>query len=614
LILLGERSRSVSVAPDRDFNSDFKMKGHWLRKPKGSVAVVFVHGILSSGETCWRCESGAYWPDLLKAEAELDPIGIYVYTYQTDIFSGSYRLNDIVDDLKERAKLDGVLESKHIIFVCPSMGGIVVRKFLVQRGIDLINRKTEVGLFLVASPSLGSSYASLLLELAKVFGNSQAQALRFADDNTWLNDLDTEFQNLKEAGQLKIKGKELVEDKFIVLRKFFRRPVVERISGAKYFGEPYKVPKSDHFSIAKPSDKEAIQHRLLCQFIKEMTKGLSEFAPRIPEKTEDERLMALTSSYRLLAAAFAEAGGIGISEATASAILVSKIPKSDVHDFWRLIAKRVDGWKLFGVAAYVLTFVDNDGKGQDVIEYCLEEGRLSPQQRESLGTYMTAVNSREAVVWCHHQMTTHIKSDIYYNSFLHKHITIVATDCYDEMVAYLLYPNRGPTNYNVDSFYDAIRNLANPKPFVTRWIDWIRSGQFDGNRGDADESPIVLYKIFNEITAEPDPKFNLIIEETLTRVYHLLKSHEEVHKGLYHLVAMLDAKYTGADYVLSNIFPRVYMDRFSADEVALFSLLKSSFQLLAKLSKDPENKTLQTGVRDKWLEVSEIDKITGFWG
>ena len=589
------------------------MQGQWIRKPKGSVAVVFVHGVLSSGETCWRDNNGAYWPELLKAEAELDPIGIYVYTYQTSIFSGSYRLGDVVDDLKERAKLDGVLESKYIIFVCHSMGGIVVRKFLVQRSNDLINRKIEIGLFLVASPSLGSSYANLLSKLAEVFGNSQAQALRFGEDNAWLNDLDTDFQNLKEAGKLKITGKELIEDKFIVLKKLFRRPVVERISGAKYFGEAYKVPKSDHFSIAKPIDKEAIQHRLLCQFIKDMTTGLSEFAPRAPEKTDDDRLIELTSAFPLLAAAFAEAGGIGISEATASAILDSKVPKSDVHDFWRLIAKRVDGWKLFGVAAYVLPFIDKTGTGQDVIDYCLEEGRLSSQQRESLGTYMTAVNSKDAVIWCHHQMATRIKSDVYYNSFIHRHAAIVTTACYDEMVAYLLYPNRGPTNYNVDTFYDAIRHVTNGKPLVTRWIDWIRSGRFDGNNGDDDESPVILYKIFNEIIAEPDPKFDLIVEETLTRVYSLLKSHEDVRKGLYHLVAMLDAKYAGADYVLNNIFPRVYMDRFSPEEVTLFSLLESSFEKLAELSKDPENKTLQTAVRDKWLEVSELDRMTGFW-
>lgn len=119
-------------------------------------------------------------------------------------------------------------------------------------------------------PHLGSSYADWLSPLAQLFGHAQADALRFVRHNDWLQNLDKEFTNLKEAGKLKIKGKELVEDKFLVLKKLWRRQVVEGFSGARYFGEPFKVPKSDHSSIAKPEDKGAIQHRLLCQFVKDL--------------------------------------------------------------------------------------------------------------------------------------------------------------------------------------------------------------------------------------------------------------------------------------------------------------------------------------------------------
>ena len=101
------------------------------------------------------------------------------------------------------------------------MGGIVVRKFLVERVQDLLDRKIEVGLYLVASPSLGSNYANWLEPIAKFAGHAQAQALRFSQDNQWLNDLDKTFQNLKESGRLLLHGKELVEDKFVTLKKLF---------------------------------------------------------------------------------------------------------------------------------------------------------------------------------------------------------------------------------------------------------------------------------------------------------------------------------------------------------------------------------------------------------
>jgi len=246
------------------------MHGEWLRKPANNTAVVFVHGILSSGETCWQHENGAYWPALLQREPGLNGLGIYVYSYRTDIFSGNYQLGDVVDDLKERMRLDEVLQNQWLIFVCHSMGGIVVRQYLVTRALDLIEANIDIGLFLVASPALGSEYANWLSLFAKILGNSQAEALRFTQDNAWLNDLDKNFMNLKAAGKLQLSGKELIEDNFIILKKFFRKQVVEPFSGARYFGEPYKVPHSDHFSIAKPENEQAIQHRLLVQFSKEM--------------------------------------------------------------------------------------------------------------------------------------------------------------------------------------------------------------------------------------------------------------------------------------------------------------------------------------------------------
>ena len=86
-------------------------------------------------------------------------------------------------------RLDDVLKSTQLIFVCHSMGGIVVRKFIVERAAELIGAKKEIDLFLVASPSLGASYADWLSPLAQQFGHAQADALRFVRNNDWLKDL-----------------------------------------------------------------------------------------------------------------------------------------------------------------------------------------------------------------------------------------------------------------------------------------------------------------------------------------------------------------------------------------------------------------------------------------
>ncbi len=249
------------------------MKGEWLRRPQNGVAVIFLHGVLSSIESCWRHENGAFWPDLLMDTAETQQSGVYVFAYRSTIFSGTYRLGDVVDALKEQMRLDEIFGCHTIIFVAHSMGGIVARKLIVSRAADFQEHGITIGLFLVASHSLGSHYANLLAPLARAMNHTQADALRFSQTNSWLMDLDREFINLKESDMLQLIGKELVEDQFLILKGFIKRQVVQPFSGAKYFGEAIKIPGSDHSSIAKPESSDALQHRLLVRFIVEIVDG-----------------------------------------------------------------------------------------------------------------------------------------------------------------------------------------------------------------------------------------------------------------------------------------------------------------------------------------------------
>jgi chaperonin GroEL (HSP60 family)/pimeloyl-ACP methyl ester carboxylesterase len=243
------------------------MNSNWLRKPTGDTTVIFLHGLLSNGETCWRDKTNAYWPALVAAEVDLADCGVYVFTYLSTPTSGSYSIGDAVDALWEFMRLDGVVASRRLVFVCHSMGGIVARRLIVKRAIDLIEAHAEIALFLVASPSLGSDYANMLSAVINFFGQQQAEAMRFDQSNAWLNDLDKDFLNLKEKRNLSISGKELLEDHFFFAKRLFRNQVVLPFSGAKYFGDAIKIPDSDHCSIAKPASVQAFQHRLLVEFL-----------------------------------------------------------------------------------------------------------------------------------------------------------------------------------------------------------------------------------------------------------------------------------------------------------------------------------------------------------
>jgi hypothetical protein len=160
------------------------------------------------------------------------------------------------------------------------MGGIAVRKFIVSTQAKLIENNTQIGLFLLASPSLGSRDANALHIFARLVRNTQAEALRFSQANVWLNELHQEFLTLKESRRLHIEGKELVEDEPIRIKRWlgFSTQIVEPFSAACYFGEPYKIPFSDHISISKPPDTKAMQYRQLIHFVREFC------APTVPPR------------------------------------------------------------------------------------------------------------------------------------------------------------------------------------------------------------------------------------------------------------------------------------------------------------------------------------------
>jgi hypothetical protein len=274
------RARSLNAILEAEYNLEGRQKGStmpdlggkWVRQTPGDTCVIFIHGILSDGEQAWMNSNGNSWPQLLADDARFNDLGIYVFSYQSDAFCGTYSLKDVVDSLRETFNSDDLWTKRHIVFVGHSMGGIIARRFIVTQQTKLIQNKTEIGLFLVASPSLGSKDANALFFIARLGQNSQAAALRFSQSNIWLNDLHDEFRTLKESGTLPIKGKELVEAEAITLKKLFglRRQIVEPWSAATYFGEPYKIPRSNHSSIAKPKDANEPQCKSLADFLNRM--------------------------------------------------------------------------------------------------------------------------------------------------------------------------------------------------------------------------------------------------------------------------------------------------------------------------------------------------------
>jgi pimeloyl-ACP methyl ester carboxylesterase len=305
-------SKSAEVVKAGSFR-DFGF--HCIRPSTADAIIVFVHGILSSGEDAWGRPS---WPDLLAAEPELNSVGIFVFTYQTGLGSRTYGIADVADYLREHLRIANLLSKPKIVFVCHSMGGIAVRRFLVANQLALIADKTSIGLFLVASPSLGSRDANMLSLLSFALQHTQAAVLRFSQANTSLDELHRDFRTLLSSDRLFIEGRELTEDRPIAIKRWLglRRQVVEPFSASQYFHkpgcEPFRVPGSDHGSIVKPLHKGAIQHLMLKNFILEVILPLSgNWLGPIDEQETSKAYRAVTELQHGLASVASKPAALG---------------------------------------------------------------------------------------------------------------------------------------------------------------------------------------------------------------------------------------------------------------------------------------------------------------
>jgi hypothetical protein len=290
----------------------------------------------------------------------------------------------------------------------------------------------------------------------------------------------------------------------------------------------------------------------------------------------------------LLSIALEEAASsIGPSDATVAAIISSSIPNGALESFWLQLAEQFQDETRLAIARSALKLLDARDAGYEAIEFCLADENLSPEHKVRLGMDMQYVNSRKAVLWCHKQMVSRIQSDVYYNSFLARHVQTVVGECYEDMAAYLLFPDRGPSDYNIDSFFLVAQQLDDPKPFVLRLQSWIQTGRLDDEKWGGDGSAEILYDYYNDIIKSETNKFDGLIRFTLDWVIGLLRSREDStrYKGLFHLICMVNTRFAAADRVLQNISSRE-VSRFSAGgwEKQLLKKLIRAFQLLAELN------------------------------
>ncbi len=261
--------------------------------PGSDTVLIFVHGVLSDSRSAWfygketQPEAAEFWPELLHRDPRIRNVSTYLAGYSSEANSQNYDFDNCADEVfraLKRAQPDGkpsAMSKPRLVFVCHSMGGIVVR-YLLEREREAFQDKA-VGLMLLASPSMGSEYADRLKFLAAFYKNEQGKNLTWK--NNILEDLDGRFKDFIHKKRLPaFIGIEGVEQHFILQPKpgwfpqLGLKPIVSEDSAGRYFGQAKLLPGTDHLSIAKPDSLRHPSHELLIDFLEEFKR--LELPPR----------------------------------------------------------------------------------------------------------------------------------------------------------------------------------------------------------------------------------------------------------------------------------------------------------------------------------------------
>lgn len=229
-----------------------KLPGYVAKRgKKAPYALVLVHGITGDGRTSWTNRDGAYWPKLMEGDPAFKDFDIYVHEYPTSLFGGCMAVSDLATTMHAHLKSDGVFENhESVIFLAHSMGGLVVRTFLLRYRENA--DKVPMVIFM-ATPSAGSWKANVGSLLPTC---PQVEDLRTLDVNSFLKTQQSDWLNANFKDRI-------VSYCAIETKNSGGSLTVDRSSASLLCTrEPLPLP-ADHSDVVKPNGTDDLPHKFL---------------------------------------------------------------------------------------------------------------------------------------------------------------------------------------------------------------------------------------------------------------------------------------------------------------------------------------------------------------
>jgi O-acetyl-ADP-ribose deacetylase (regulator of RNase III) len=291
------------------------MHSHWLRIPaqntstqsigsayigtgrhKKAVAVVFVHGIFGTTEDTWlNPNSGSTFPGLLANDPDLqNKVDAFAFEYFTPKFNAAPPIVDLADQLRGELADHHLFEDhQKVVFIAHSMGGIVVREFL-------LNNREKISsvpmIFFYATPTNGADIAAL----AKIASaNPQLRGMVPIESNDLLQSIQSSWLNSDQARSIpSYCGVEDLPTMGVM--------VVTRSSSTSLCNRPLDPFSASHIDIVKPVDREDSRYtRFVSALHKEVLDSVEITSPTSPTAeiaayTPGKQLSVILSNQRRL--------------------------------------------------------------------------------------------------------------------------------------------------------------------------------------------------------------------------------------------------------------------------------------------------------------------------
>ena len=99
---------------------------------KRATAIVFVHGGGGSANETWRnAKSNKSWPEWMIGDDAFRDTSIFAYDYASPYLEAALNIGQLAVEMHAVLRDRGILDHERIVFVAHSMGGLVVKSFLL---------------------------------------------------------------------------------------------------------------------------------------------------------------------------------------------------------------------------------------------------------------------------------------------------------------------------------------------------------------------------------------------------------------------------------------------------------------------------------------------------